>query len=401
MKARLISAWNTLKRSHWVMTFAMILLVMIGVFFIYSATFVSADVDNRPLHWRQLLWALLGFVGYLTFSLYDYRQLRKYDWSLYGLALGLLVAVLLVGTTVYGAKRWLMIFGDGGFGLQPSEFAKFATIVLLASRLSEEGRDMFKLHETLKALLLLVLPVGLILMQPDLGTAIVFIPTVLVLMYAAGVPFRYVGSLCGMGAAMVGLIVAALFLPEALGASEGTQERIARLTQLSDYQRGRIEVFFQPDKDPLGAGWNKRQSEIAVGSGGFHGKGYLQGTQNILGFLPRTVAPTDFIYSVIAEEKGFVGATAVLVLFGVIIVVGIRTAIKTLDPMGRALCTGITALFFFHCFVNVAMTIGMMPITGLPLPLLSYGGSFMVVMMSGLGIVQSVYIRSDRRVSYR
>lgn len=179
------------------------------------------------------------------------------------------------------------------------------------------------------------------------------------------------------------------------------QERIASLTGLSDYQRGRIEVFVHPSADPLGAGWNKRQSEIAVGSGGLRGKGYLQGTQNILGFLPRSVAPTDFIYSVVAEEKGFLGSALVLSLFSAILLIGMTTALQTLDPMGRLLCVGISTLLFFHVFINIAMTVGLMPITGLPLPLLSYGGSFMVVMMSALGIIQSVYIRKDRRETYR
>jgi len=237
--------------------------------------------------------------------------------------------------------------------------------------------------------------------QPDLGTALVFVPTAFIMMFVAGVPFRYLGSLAALGVTLVALLLAALFLPARFDASPETQARIQELTGLSDYQRGRIEVFFHPDKDPLGAGWNKRQSEIAVGSGGLWGKGYLHGTQNILGFLPRSVAPTDFIYSVIAEEEGFFGSLMVLALFGVVLMFGMLTALRTRDAMGRLLCVGVVSLFFCHVFINIAMTVGLMPITGLPLPLLSYGGSFMVIMMSALGIIQSVHIRSHRRDAFR
>jgi rod shape determining protein RodA len=307
--------------------------------------------------------------------------------------------VLIFGRTIYGAKRWLMLVGE--IGVQPSELAKVGTIMLLAGRLSEPGRALNRPLELLQILALVAIPAGLIMLQPDLGTAMVFLPTAMVLMFVAGVPFRYVGGLAGIGAVLVGFVLAALFLPAMLGAGEATQQRIASFSGLSDYQRVRIEVFFYPEKDPLGAGWNKRQSEIAVGSGGLKGKGYLRGTQNILGFLPRSVAPTDFIFSVVSEEKGFVGSVSVLVLFAMLIGCCVWAGLLTLDPLGRLLCTGIASLIFFHVFINVAMTIGLMPITGLPLPLLSYGGTFMIVMMSALGIIQSVYIRSDRRETYR
>ena len=184
-----------------------------------------------------------------------------------------------------------------------------------------------------------------------------------------------------------------------LGATPQAQERITAMTGLSDYQRNRIMVFFRADEDPLGAGWNKLQSEIAVGSGGLWGKGFRKGTQNILGFLPRTVAPNDFIYSVIAEETGFMGSMGILALFGMLFWGGLRAAMAARDKLGRLLCVGVVSLLFCHVFINIAMTVGLMPITGLPLPLLSYGGSFMIVVMSALGLMQSVHIRS-RRVIY-
>jgi rod shape determining protein RodA len=312
--------------------------------------------------------------------------------------LALLVLVLLIGSTIYGAQRWLMLFGV--VGIQPSEIAKLSTIILLAHQLSLPVRNLANLRDLGTMILWMGIPVGLIMLQPDLGTALVFVPTVLIMMFVAGMPFKYLAILATVGIVVVTLILSALFLPAKLGASEATQQRIRKLSFLSEYQQGRIEVFFHPEKDPLGAGWNKRQSEIAVGSGGLRGKGYLNGTQNILGFLPRSVAPTDFIYSVIAEEKGFMGSLMVLArFFGVLVFVAI-TALRTHDAMGRLLCTGIVSLIFCHVFINIAMTVGLMPITGLPLPLLSYGGTFMVIMMSALGIIQSVHIRSNRREAY-
>ena len=188
-------------------------------------------------------------------------------------------------------------------------------------------------------------------------------------------------------------------LPARMGMSEVAQERIARVLPLEDYQKKRLGGFFQPEKDPLGTGWNKMQSEIAIGSGGAWGKGFLKGTQNILGFLPRSVAPTDFIYSVIAEEMGFLGSVVVLSAFGLIVFMGILIGLNAPDKLGHVLCAGVVTMLFTHVFINIAMTAGLLPIIGLPLPLLSYGGSFMIVTMSALGILQSVHIRS-RRVDF-
>ena len=401
MKTSLIKGLKTLRRSNWLMTLPVVILLVAGVLFVYSSCYVGDDQAVRPLYERQIVWTIAGLSAYLAFALYDFRRFKRISGWLYGMALALLVAVLLIGRTIYGAKRWLMLFGENGIGIQPSEIAKLSMIVLLAHRLSESGRNLASPREVVMALGMVALPVGLIMKQPDLGTALVFVPTAFIMMFVAGIPFRYLGSLAALGIAMVALLLASLFLPARFDASEETQARIQRLTGLSDYQRGRIEVFFHPDKDPLGAGWNKRQSEIAVGSGGLWGKGYLQGTQNILGFLPRSVAPTDFIYSVIAEEKGFFGSLMVLALFGVVLVFGMMTALRTRDAMGRLLCVGVVSLVFCHVFINIAMTVGLMPITGLPLPLLSYGGSFMVIMMSALGIIQSVHIRSHRRDAFR
>jgi rod shape determining protein RodA len=378
-------------RTNWLMTAGLGLLLVIGVMFVYSACFISDEQPVRLLYKRQIAWAVVGFACYFACAIYDYRNFRRTAWWCYGAGLLLLVAVLLVGKVVYGARRWLMFFD---FGIQPSEFAKLATVIVLAMIMSRPSPHLQGLKPVFVSLFVAGVPMGLVIVEPDLGTAMIFLPVALIMMFAAGMSVRWLGLVVALCAAVVMLMLGAIFLPEKMGASPATQERIANMLPLGQYQRNRIVAYFQPDKDPLGASWNKTQSEIAVGSGGVWGKGFLKGDQNVLGFLPRSVAPTDFIYSVIAEEKGFFGSVVVLLLFGFLITCGTLAALAARDKLGRLLCVGLMATIFCHVFINIAMTVGLMPITGLPLPFLSYGGSFMVVTMSALGIVQSVYVRS-------
>jgi rod shape determining protein RodA len=395
---RLLSALRRLAYMDWGMAAVTLLLLALGIFFVYSACFVSDELPVRSLYRKQIMWVIVGCIAHAGFAAMDYRSLQRYAWWIYGASLALLVMVLLFGTRIYGARRWLMFFD---VGIQPSELAKVATVLVLARVMGRPGADLRPFRMFLRLLAIAAIGVALILRQPDLGTAMIFAPTTVLMMFVAGIPMRWLGGLVGAGALAVALLLGALLLPARLGASEAAQQRWQDLTFLSDYQRDRIVVFFEADADPLGAGWNKRQSEIAVGSGGAWGKGFLKGTQNILGFLPRSVAPTDFIYSVIAEEKGFFGSSVVLGLFTVLIALGLRTAYTAPDAGGRLICVGLMSLIFCHVFINIAMTVGLMPITGLPLPLLSYGGSFMIVTMSALGIVQSIYIRSRRTETFR
>jgi len=391
--SRLFRDLRLIKRQNWFMTVTVLLLLVVGVTFVYSSCYVSDEQPVRQLYKRQVMWVAAGVICYIIFAVTDYRILRKFSWWAYAVCLILLVIVLFVGTRVYGARRWLLFFG---MGVQPSELTKLATIIVLARKLSRPGVNFGQFRSLVIVVLVVAVPVVLVVMEPDLGTAAVFLPVAFVMMIGAGVPLRTLGVLIIVGLLVLAVLLMALYVPEKLGAGEAAQEGIMRTVGLSGYHRDRLTVFFHPDKDPLGAGWNKRQSEIAVGSGGLWGKGFRKGTQNILGFLPRSVAPTDFIYSVIAEEMGFFGSVVVLLLFALVIVSGLRTALMAQDKMSRLLCTGIVTMVFFHVFVNIAMTVGLMPITGLPLPLLSYGGSFMFVTMSSLGIIQSVYIRSNR-----
>ena len=376
-------------RMNWVMNLAIVVLIGVGVLFIYSATHTRED-STVGLWRQQLVWAGAGLVCYVVTALVDYRRLRDISWGVYGMALVLLVAVLFFGTRIYGARRWLMFLG---VGVQPSELGKIA-VVLAATCLMAPPLDKFERMPSMWwSFLLAGVPMLLIVKEPDLGSALVYVPVVMAMLFAAGAPVRPLLVLIGSGLVAVALVLGAVALPEKLGLKPETQEAFFRAIHMTDYQRDRIEVFLQPGKDPMKTGWNRRQSEIAVGSGGLTGKGYLKGTQNILGFLPKTVAPTDFIFSVIAEESGFVGAAGVLLAFGTLIVAGLYSAMVARDKMGRVLCGGVVTLLFTHVFVTMAMTMGLVPIVGIPLPLISYGGTFMVITLFALGLVQSVYIR--------
>ncbi len=365
-------AWYYLARMDWFFVLSVLALTGIGILFIYSASYRNDDEWMTALTRRQAVWVLVGAACFIAAVMVDYRDLASHAWWIYIVCMTLLVLVLLVGVRIYGAYRWLNIFG---VRVQPSEFAKLGTLLLMARYLSLPSRNMSEFKTFYIPLLIMALPFVLVLQQPDLGTALMLIPMTLALLFVGGVPLRYLVVLGGIGLLLTPL---GWFV-------------------LDTYQQERILVFFDPGRDPLGAGWNKIQSELAVGSGGVTGKGFLMGTQNILGFLPRTVAPTDFIFSVIAEERGFVGSALVLGLYAVVIMCGLRAALRARDKLGRLLATGVIAMVFCHMFVNIAMTVGLAPITGLPLPLISYGGSFMVCTMAGLGLVQGVYTRRIER----
>ncbi len=367
-----------LRRFDWIIFGAIIALLVLSFLFIFSASYRDSDQGLSGMVLRQIVWALLGLSCYSVTAALDYRKLANFHWWIYGATLLLLLLVLFFGTSVYGAHRWFRI---GGIMLQPSEFGKLAVILTLATFFSAPITDLYKIKTFFIAIVLAGIPFLLIVIEPDLGTAMMMVPIVLILLFCAGTPLRPIFLLIGTGLlVLLVLIIWLRFFPETC-------------PFLTDYQKNRILVYLNINQDPLGAGWNKLQSQIAVGSGGKFGKGYLKGTQNILGFLPRTVAPTDFIYSVVAEETGFVGSSTLLALYTIVIMRCMRAAVRARDLLGRLLATGIGGLIFTHIFVNIAMTVGLMPITGLPLPLMSYGGSFMVSTMTALGLVQSVYLR--------
>jgi rod shape determining protein RodA len=367
-----------IRRFDWTMFGAILALLVLSVLFIYSAGYQSGEIALSGKALRQVVWALIGLGAYSAAAAFDYKKLTEFHWWFFAGSAVALVLVLFIGTSIYGANRW---FSLGGIMIQPSEFAKLAVVFSLAAYLSDPATDPDEFITFVKAFLIMLIPFGLIVIEPDLGTGMVLIPLTLALLFCAGTPMRPLLILIGAGVAAILIIAIWLYFFK------------DSFPFFSDYQKGRILVYLGIDNDPLGAGWNKLQSQIAVGSGGLFGKGYLKGTQNILGFLPRTVAPTDFIYSVVAEETGFTGSGLLLVLYTTVTVRCMRAAVQARDLFGRLLAIGIGVLLFTHVFINIAMTVGLMPITGLPLPLMSYGGSFMVTTMGALGLVQSVYLR--------
>jgi rod shape determining protein RodA len=368
---------NSLMRMNWVLFAAMVGLAIGSVFFIYSASYsgpaqAATHSGMLPKYQMQIVWFAVGLILYVVTSFMDYRLICQWAAVWYTSAVGLLVLVLIGGAKRFGARRWL---GWGSFGIQPAEIAKLAVLIALSYYLFHCTPQLRRRWGTVWASLLLVgLPSMLIMLEPDLGSAMVLIPICFGLMFVAGVRVKH-------------LVLVALL---------GTALAPVAWFKLKEYQRDRLTVFLDPGRDPLGDGWNLNQSLIAVGSGGLAGKGYLQGTQNLLGYLPRTVTPNDFLFSVIAEEKGFVGSACVVGLYAVILFTGLRIAANARDRLGMLLATGVVAMLFFHVFINVGMTIGLMPITGLPLPLLSYGGSFVLASMTALGLLQNVWIH--RRV---
>jgi len=356
------------RRMDWVLFAVMVALAVASVAFIFSASYRGPG-QPMPLFYRQqLIWFVAGLALYLVVMVVDYRLICQWATVWYALAVVALVLVLVFGVKVYGARRWL---GWGRFGIQPAEMAKLAVIVTLAYYLFHRTPDQRRHWSTIAgAWMWTGVPFVLILVEPDLGSAFTLVPIVFGMLFLAGARVKQL--------ALAGLLGLCL-TPVAWW-------------HMKAYQRERLTVFLNPNRDPLGAGWNLNQSLIAVGSGGLTGKGFLQGTQNSLGYLPRTVAPNDFLFSVIAEEKGFVGSACVVGLYAVLLARGLRIAASARDRLGLLLATGIVVMLMVHVFVNIGMTIGLMPVTGLPLPLLSYGGSFVLASMTALGLLQNIWI---------
>jgi rod shape determining protein RodA len=395
-----LSVFKTATRERWDLwtPIALLALSSIGVAFIFSAQF-STPLNNWV---NQIVWLVAGTGVYLGVSLIDYR-LWLSTWHWYYLAcIGLLVLVLIpgVGDTRFGAQRWLDL---GFFTLQPSEPAKVAVLFATASLLIRA--KLGSLRQSLGTLGNLALAAGvpmfLILLQPDLKSAIVLPPMVFSMLYVSRLSTRFFAGALGAFIVLVGVVALDMvgyvkFMQSNkldFMAHKGRYEAHS-LVPLKDYQRNRILTFAAPDIiDPTGTkdAWNLNQSLISVGSGGLSGKGWTEGTQAQLGYLPPAVSHNDFIFSVIAEEKGFLGSLTVLGLFGIVLINGIRIAGLARDRFGTLLAVGVTVLFAVHVFVNIAMTIGLVPITGIPLPFISYGGSFVLSCCLLQGLVQSVY----------
>jgi rod shape determining protein RodA len=347
-------------------------LSMIGILMVYSAThqsLLAQDLDPAVYLKKQVVFLGLGAVAAILASSFDYRFLKVYAGILYVASLVLLVLVRTpLGTTVKGSQRWFQLFG---FQFAPSEVAKVALIVMLAAFISELRSSDRTLEDVFRATAIAAVPGLLVFLQPDLGTSIVLAAILLGVLIVAGARVRHLAVLA----------VTALLLM--FGAFQ--------LHVVQDYQISRLTGWLDAEGDASGAGYNKLQSEIAIGSGGLTGRGYLKGPQTNLDFVPEQ--HTDFIFTVVGEEFGFVGSTAVLVLFGVLIWRAFRIALLSKDPFGTYVAAGIGSMFALQMFVNVGMTLGIMPITGIPLPFVSYGGSSLVTNAIAVGMLLNIHMR--------
>ncbi len=377
-------------------------LMAVGLAFVYSATMAGENVVTlawyRQSWFKQIIWFGLGLGAAGAVCLVDYHTLSRWSFVAYWFSILALLVVLVhgIGSVHGGARRWIDL---PGFQLQPSEFAKLAFIVALAHFLSRPVDELRQPVIFWKAIGMMMLPFLLIMKEPDLGSALVLLPTGLAMLYAAGTPKRYLAQLF----AVVG-VCAVLFIADVLFAPPRWQ------IKMQDYQRKRLLVYFGLNYKHLAAPgasseelrklrhdqnedeYNVTQALIAVGSGGLTGKGWLRGQQNILGYLPSAGKHNDFIFSVIAEEKGFVGSVTVLTLYAVILFTGIRIAGQARDRLGKLLAVGVVALIFSHVFINIGMNIRIMPVTGVPLPLLSYGGSSVLGSLIAIGLLQNIHI---------
>lgn len=391
----------------WPLALATLGLVAMGLLTVYSAT--SIPGAHQGLWMKQLVWFALALGAAWVVAAIHFRLYDSLSWPLYLVSLALLVAVLLVGTSKMGAKRWLEI---GPLQFQPSEIAKIATTFVLARFFDHSKIDLRRARWWLPPLFIALVPFALVAKEPDLGTAMSF-PAMLVAMYFwAGMPpgrlllglspgfnvalYFVTGTVwwfVGLFALLLAFARPRLSLLLAIVALNGV---VAWQTpqlwgRLHDYQKRRIETFVNPEHDPYGAGYQIIQSKIAIGSGGVVGKGYLKGSQKALAFLP--MRHTDFIYSVVGEEFGLLGALAAVVLYAVVIIRGYRLAVVARDGFASLLAVGVVTALFFHIMVNILMTVGWAPVTGVPLPFLSYGGTALVVNCVQIGLLQNVALR--------
>jgi rod shape determining protein RodA len=339
----------------------------LGLISIMSASYGGQDRALHPLVIRQAIWIAAGTVVLLVAALLDYRALSSYAYPLYALALVLLAIVDVAGHSTGGSQRWINL---GLFKIEPSEIAKIALILVIVRYLREEPpRGGWGLHQLIVPVVLIAIPAVLVLKQPDLGSTLLLLFASATLIFVAGLKWRTMTVL-----ALAALLAAPL-----------------AWNHLKPYQRQRLVSFVNPEADPLGSGYHIIQSEIAIGAGGPFGKGYMKGTQSRLNFLPEQ--STDFIFAVFAEEFGFAGSVVLLGLYGAIIARGIWIARHARDRYGALLAIGITSIIFWQLAINVGMATGMLPIVGITLPLMSYGGSSMLTMMGALGILISVNTR--------
>ncbi|MBM4348974.1 MAG: rod shape-determining protein RodA [Deltaproteobacteria bacterium] len=350
----------------WGLLGIVLLIASIGILNLYSVT-SNEETAGTPLYLKQVLWLAIGLGAMLVIAFVEYRFYTDFAYIVYATAVILLIIVLVYGIITFGAQRWMKV---GPLIFQPSEFVKISLILALAKFFQRyPGREGYSLKQLAFPFFLLFLPMILVLKQPHLGTAIVLLLIFLSILIFVKVRWSALITLGVIGLSILPLV----------------------WRFLKDYQRQRIITFFNPDLDPLGAGYHLIQSKIAVGSGGLFGKGFMKGTQCKLGFLPEQ--HTDFIFSALGEEWGLVGCFIVLGLYFLLILWGLRIAIGSKDRFGAILCFGVVAMLFWHTLINIGMVLGLMPVVGIPIPLLSYGGSFLLSTLIGIGLLLNVSMR--------
>jgi rod shape determining protein RodA len=338
-----------------------------GLVTVYSATHGRLETHLEDLYLKQLYWFVAGLVLMVSVSLLDYQLLSRAAYLLLTLGILLLVVVFLVGRVASGARRWLVL---GPLSFQPSEVVKVFVVLSIARYFTDTHREGgLRFRDLLPPLFMVIVPFALIAKQPDLGTALVLFFVACTLIFASGFPLKILLSM--MGGSLIALPIGWTFL--------------------KDYQKVRVITLLNPDFDPLGAGYHSWQSKIAIGSGGFWGKGLLAGTQSGLNFLPEK--HTDFIFAVFAEEWGFIGTSALMVLYLVLVLRGISIAYSSRDRLGALIATGLVAMLSVYILFNIGMTVGLTPVVGLPLPLFSYGGSSMIATMVAIGLLLNIRMR--------
>ena len=369
-----------------------VLILAFSLVIISSATHVTSAAGDQsdPYGYveKQLIWIVMGAFMAILLMLVHYENFMDHARFLYGLNLVILASVLVLGHTAMGAQRWIAI---GPFIFQPSEFAKIIIIITFAAFLTDREGKLSRFRDLFPCFIYIGVPMLLILKQPDLGTSLVFIAIMFGMLFAAGARPAHLLSIIGGGISFVSVWLYAHFY---LGTWLWNNLHFKVPMPLEEYQLTRLTIFLDPWKDWQGAGYHMIQSQIAIGSGGFWGKGLYNGSQSQLNFLP--IQHTDFIFSVVGEELGFIGAVILLAMFFVVVYRGVMIAGEAKDTYGNLLAVGIVSKLTFHILVNVVMTAGIMPVTGVPLPLFSYGGSSMLTNLCSLGILLNVYMRRQK-----
>ncbi len=359
----------------WAMIALVFGITLIGLAAVYSATYTSRGPS--PLYYKQLVWVALGVIVMLAALIIDYHTIGRFAYILYALSLFLLLLVMVIGKSGMGAQRWLAI---GPFVFQPSELAKLSLTLALARYFAEDPRrGGYGLRDLLVPGLMVLVPLVLVLKQPDLGTAIMLLLTSSIMVVLAGIHFRSIMTVIVSIAVVASLV---FFVSPVRHKIWGS---------LKPYQQNRIRAFIDPSSDPLGSGYHANQSKIAVGSGQITGKGYRKGTQSQMAFLPER--HTDFIFAVIAEEMGLVGSGVLILLYLALLLIGVDTAKNAKDRLGVFMAGGIVGMISLYVFINVGMAVGIVPVVGVPLPLVSYGGTSIITTFLALGLLLNIQTR--------